>query len=243
MAHSIQKPLIGITPEYDESGTGFSKMPWFAVRKNHAEAVVQAGGIPIILPHEPSMIEHFIHTVDGIIITGGDFDVPPSFYGQEVRYPSMKFNPKRTAFEYHLLQKALEKDMPVLGICNGQQLIAVHFGATLFQHIPDEFETSINHEQPNPRTESGHTINVVPGTKLAHCLKGSLKHAVNSAHHQAVADPGDTLIVNAYAEDGLIEGIEHPRHTFCIGVEWHPEYLIGPGDLELHKAFIATCRT
>ena len=134
------------------------------------------------------------------------------------------------------VRAALARDVPVLGICGGQQLLAVAFGGTLVQHIPDEVPGSLAHEQPNPRTEPGHTVALTPGTLLAGIV-GVPRMAVNSAHHQAVATPGQG-IVNAVAPDGVVEGIEHPGHRFALGVQWHPEYAVDPRDPAIFRAFV-----
>jgi putative glutamine amidotransferase len=117
----------------------------------------------------------------------------------------------------------------------------VALGGTLIQHIPDEIENALAHEQPNPRTEPGHQVIVEPGT-LLHRITQSATMAVNSAHHQAVKEVAPGLVIDAKAPDGVIEGIEDPRRRFCIGVQWHPEYGIDQGDKRLFAAFIAACR-
>ena len=125
----------------------------------------------------------------------------------------------------------------MLGICGGQQLLNVALGGTLVQHIPDEIARPLAHEQPNPRNEPGHLVKVALGTQL-HGIVGADELSVNSAHHQAAADQPDGVVVNATAPDGVIEGIEAPRYRFCIGVQWHPEFLISEGDAKLFRAFL-----
>jgi putative glutamine amidotransferase len=132
----------------------------------------------------------------------------------------------------------LDQDKPVLGICGGEQLINVILGGTLIQHIEDEVAGSVLHEQPNPRDEPGHLVRVTPGT-LLHRLTGADQLSVNSAHHQAVKDVGPEVAVNAIAPDGVIEGIESKIHRFCLGVQWHPEFLIHGGDAKLFSGLIA----
>ncbi|HYM02727.1 MAG TPA: gamma-glutamyl-gamma-aminobutyrate hydrolase family protein, partial [Stellaceae bacterium] len=132
-------------------------------------------------------------------------------------------------------------DKPVFGICGGQQLLNVALGGTLIQHIPDEIDDPLPHEQPNPRTEAGHVVRVVVGTQL-HRITGAAELPVNSAHHQAVKDLAPGFVVDAVAPDGVIEGIEDPRRRFCLGVQWHPEYAISAGDTALFAAFIAATR-
>jgi len=128
--------------------------------------------------------------------------------------------------------------MPLLGICGGQQLLNVVLGGTLIQHIPDEIDDALAHEQQNPRDEAGHDVAVVDDTEL-HRIADSIQLSVNSAHHQAVKDVGDGVVVNAYAPDGVVEGIECPRYAFCIGVQWHPEFFIDPADTRIFDAFVS----
>jgi putative glutamine amidotransferase len=173
-------------------------------------------------------------------VTGGAFDVDPALWGGGAPHPKVTLKPGRTDFELAAVRVALARDLPVLGICGGQQLLAVAFGGTLIQHIPDEVEGALAHEQPNPRTEPGHTVRVRGGTLLARIV-GVAPMAVNSAHHQAVATPGSG-VVNAVAPDGVVEGIEHPGHRFALGVQWHPEYAVDPRDPAIFEAFVAACR-
>src|SRR5262249_43549397 len=148
---------------------------------------------------------------------------------------------RRTAFELAITKGALARDLPVLGICGGQQLLNVVLGGTLIQHIPDEVAGALAHEQPNPRTQPGHVVGVVEGT-LLHRICGEGELAVNSAHHQAAKTVGPGVVVNARAEDGVIEGIEDARYRYCLGVQWHPEYAISAGDTKIFDALIAAAR-
>ncbi len=233
----MSRPVIGITLDSEPPG-GYSKLPWYALRENYCDAVARAGGLPIPLPHEPGLVDDYMGRIDGLLITGGAFDVDPSLFGASTRHVTVKTKDRRTAFEIALTRLCHEGDRPILGICGGEQLLNVVLGGTLIQHIPDEVPNALAHEQPNPRTEPGHDIAVVAGTLLHRCT-GSLKMSVNSAHHQAVKDVGPGLVVNSRASDGVIEGIEDPRKRFCLGVEWHPEYAIDPGDSRIFDAFIA----
>src|SRR5690606_17799736 len=132
---------------------------------------------------------------------------------------------------------ALERDMPILGICGGQQLLNVALGGTLIQHIPDEVDGALPHEQGNPRDEPGHAVRIEKGT-LLHRVTGMDEMLVNSAHHQAVKDVAPGVVVDALAPDGVVEGIEDPRRRFCLGVQWHPEYAISEGDEAIMAAFV-----
>lgn len=230
------RPLIGVTLDAEPAG-GWSKLPWYALRQNYFSAVIAAGGLPVALPHHPEMAADYLDRLDGLLVTGGAFDVDPALWGGGAPHPKVTLKPGRTDFELAAVRAALARDMPVLGICGGQQLLAVAFGGTLIQHIPDEVEGALAHEQPNPRTEPGHEVEVAPDTLLA-SIVGGRRLAVNSAHHQAVATPGGGAVVNARAPDGVIEGVEHPGHRFALGVQWHPEYAVDPRDPAIFEAFV-----
>ena len=236
----MTRPIVGITLDAEPPG-GYSKLPWYAIRENYAGAVARAGGLPLMLPHEPELAPAYLAEIDALIITGGAFDVDPALFGAASRHPTVVTKDRRTAFELAITRGAHGKDLPILGICGGEQLLNVVLGGTLIQHIPDEVADALAHEQPNPRTEPGHTIAVAPGT-LLHRITGLAEMAVNSAHHQAVRDTGPGIVVNARAPDGVIEGIEDPSRRFCLGVEWHPEYAIGPGDDRIFDALIEAAR-
>jgi len=234
----MAQPVIGLTLDSEPPG-GYSKThSWYALRENYASAVVRAGGLPILLPHEPEQAEAYLALIDGLVVTGGAFDVDPALFGAADRHETVTTKDRRTAFELAITRGAADADLPLLGICGGQQLLNVALGGTLIQHIPDEVPDALPHEQPNPRTEAGHVVRIAPGT-LLHRVTGADELPVNSAHHQAVKDVAPGCIIDATAPDGVIEGIEDPRRRFLIGVQWHPEYAISDGDLRLFDAFIA----
>lgn len=233
-------PLIGLTLDAEEAG-GWSKLPWYALRQNYFSAVAEAGGLPVALPHLPELAESFLDRLDALVVTGGAFDVDPALYDGGPRHDTVVLKRGRTDFEMAMLRGALARDLPVLGICGGQQLLAVALGGTLIQHIPDAVPGALAHEQPNPRTEPGHAVAVAPGTLLARVV-GRDRLAVNSAHHQAVRDAGPGTVVSGTAPDGVVEAIEHPGHRFCLGVQWHPEYAVDPSDPAIFRALVAAAR-
>lgn len=233
---SSSAPVIGITLDSEEAG-GYSKFPWYALRENYCGIVARHGGLPIALPHEPELAEQYLDTMSGLIITGGNFDVPPEMYGDATVHEKVTTKPRRSQFEWAITQGAIQRKMPILGICGGQQLLNVILGGTLIQHIPDSIQNPLAHEQPNPRDEAGHSVKIVEGT-LLHTIIGANTAEVNSAHHQAVAKPAPGAIINATASDGVIEGIEYPAHPFCIGVQWHPEFSITGADDAILTAFV-----
>ena len=238
---SVQtRPLIGVTLDREEPG-GYSRYPWYALRANYMQAVAACGGLPVALSHDPDLTTAYLDRIDALIVTGGAFDVDPALYGDGERHVSVTLKEGRTAAELALLRGALARDMPVLGICGGEQLLAVALGGTLHQHVPDEIPASLPHEQPNPRHEPGHEVRVEPGTLLARIVRSETMR-VNSAHHQAVRNPGPRAAVNARAADGVVEGVEDARYSFCLGVQWHPEFLLDPGDRLIFEALTAAAQ-
>jgi putative glutamine amidotransferase len=235
-----RRPRVGITLDSEPAG-GWSKFPWYAVRQNYAEAIAGAGGLPLALPHHADLAADMLDAIDALVVTGGAFDVDPALYGDGERHETVSLKEGRTRAELALLRGALERGLPVLGICGGQQLLAVALGGTLVQHIPDAFPDALFHEQPNPRDQPGHQVSVLPGTKL-HAIVGSSAMQVNSSHHQAVRDPGPLCVVDAVAPDGVVEGLESTAHRFALGVQWHPEFLIDPGDRRIFDALVAASR-
>ncbi len=233
-------PIVGLTLD-TAPPTGISKVGRYLIRENYCGAVAAAGGIPFGLPHEPDLAQAYAERIDALVVTGGGFDVDPALFGAASRHPTVTLKEGRTQFEWAVTQAMLDRDKPVLGICGGQQLLNVMLGGTLIQHIEDEVQGSVLHEQPNPRTEPGHLVTVTPGT-LLHRLTGVSEIAVNSAHHQAVKAVGPQALANAVAPDGVIEGIESRIHRFCLGVQWHPEFGITGSDTRLFAGLIAAAR-
>ena len=240
MTKPSKRPAIGVTLDSEPAG-GYSKFPWYALRENYAESLTTMGGLPIPLPHDPDRVNDYLDRLDGLVITGGAFDVDPALYGASDRHPSVGLKERRTTFEWAITKEALKRDMPVLGICGGQQLLNVLLGGTLIQHIPASIEDALAHEQPNPRDEPGHEVLIMAGTLLAK-LTGVKSFEVNSAHHQAADETGAGVVVGALAADGVIEAIEHPGYRFCLGVQWHPEFLISDSDRAILRGFVEAAR-
>ncbi len=232
----MKKPLIGITLDSEEFGL-YSKFPWYATRKNYLHSIYESGGIPFPLFHDINSIEELSERLDGLIITGGNFDINPELYDANVS-ESRTVKNNRTEFELCMFKKFIQLHKPILGICGGEQLINVACGGTLIQDIKTEKNTLINHEQTNPRNETSHSIKIKKNTKLYSIISKN-KIFVNSAHHQSVKFLGKNLIECAKAEDNIVEAIEHINHPWCIGVQWHPEFLITSFDKLLINNFIS----
>ena len=232
----MKKPLIGITLDSEEPGQ-YSKFPWYSIRQNYLDSIYEYGGIPFPLFHNSKLINDISNKLDGLIITGGNFDIDPELYGKKI-LGSRVIKDIRTSFEINIFKNFLDQKKPILGICGGEQLINVACGGTLIQDIDSEISTSINHEQTNPRNKTSHLIKITKDTKLYNIIKKN-EISVNSAHHQSVNILGHKLINTALAEDNIIEAIEHKEHPWCIGVQWHPEFLITESDRLLFKSFIS----
>ncbi len=232
-------PVIGVTLDFEQGGKpgNFSKMPHYAVRQNYLTAVSDLGAVVLPLPHDLNAASHYLQMIDGLIITGGGFDVPPEYYGETVASDKVTTKDARTAFEFAITRGMVEAKKPILGICGGEQLLNVVLGGTLIQHIPDSVPNALEHEQQNARTEPGHTIEIVPGT-LLHRIAGTTRADVNTAHHQAVGKVAPGMVINSRSGDGVIEGIELPTHPFCLGVQWHPEYFVSPIDKKIFEALV-----
>ena len=237
----LKKPLIGLTLDLEYTKS-YSVFPWYAIRKNYCSTITEYGGIPIPLTYDNKAVNEILSIIDGIIITGGAFDINPNYFKHKKKYKSVITKEERTVFEIKICEKALKYNIPLLGICGGEQLLNVVYGGTLIQDIKIETKSLLNHEQPNPRNQTSHKVNLVKNTKLYKIIK-SKAIKVNSAHHQAVKNVGKDLTINAFASDGIIEGIEDRNKDFCLGVQWHPEFLIENSDKKLFKSFIKASKS
>lgn len=228
------KPVIAITLDYHTNNNGFyySMHPWYALRCDYSDIIASFGGIPIFISYEHNLIDDVLSIVDGIVISGGDNHIPPSLYGKK----SASYHPGelRAKYEIALFKKALKLNIPILGICNGMQVMNVALGGTL--------SDIQNHKQPAPTNIPYHSIKIFDDTKLFEIADKKHNYNVNSTHMQAICDLGQNLIISSVAEDGIIESIEYTKHDFVIGVEWHPEYKNSKLDENLFKAFINKAR-
>jgi putative glutamine amidotransferase len=237
--NKTKRPLIGISLDHELKGE-YSAYPHYALRDNYFKAVYQAGGLPIGLPYHSESAEEYFALVDGFIIAGGNFDIPPSMYGADFVHQTVTTKDERTKFEFAITALAIKNNKPILGICGGEQLINVVCGGTLIQDIATEIPNALQHEVKN-REVAAHDISITKGS-LLHRIAGAEVLGVNSSHHQAVKNVGKSLKVNSVAPDGVIEGIEHENHKFCLGVQWHPEYLVTDFDKAIFDNFIKSTR-
>lgn len=231
----MKKPIIGITLDNEDPG-GYSKFPWYAIRQNYLDSVKHFNAIPFPLFHNIKDIDEMSSFLDGIIITGGNFDINPQIYGEKSQ-GARKTKHNRTNFELNLCKKFISLNKPILGICGGEQLLNIACGGTLIQDIKKKELQTIEHEQLNPRNETSHKVNIEKNSKLKDIIKKNIIK-VNSAHHQAINRVGENILISGLAPDGIIESIEHTQHKWCIGVQWHPEFLITSEDKLLLQNFI-----
>ncbi len=195
------------------------RRPEVYLAEAYVAAVRAAGGTPLLLPPGTTEVEAVLAGVDGVVITGGAFDIHPSHYGQHVEARLDRVEPTRTETELALARACLARDLPVLGICGGLQVLAVAAGGSLVQDIATQIPDALEHEQPTDPAEGWHQVELAGG--WLQTVLGE-RPVVNSTHHQAVDDPGHLRIVGR-APDGVVEACEAPDHDFCVGVQWHPE--------------------
>jgi putative glutamine amidotransferase len=238
------RPVIGITPDLGQTPgrPGRPSLPRYELKQAYADAVLAAGGLPVVLPYadEEDAAAEAVELCDGLVVTGGAFDIPPELYGATVGARMGPLKRGRTAWEQRVLRAALQADIPVLGVCGGMQLLAVELGGRLYQDIRDEVPGALDHEQKGDPREPGHGARVLPGSALE-AIVGKGEIQVNSTHHQAVSDAGRARVC-AVAPDGVVEAIEM-ADKFVLGVEWHPELLAAPEHMALYRALVARARS
>ena len=244
-----QRPtaLIGITADVAQGATNGRGSPdsTFFLPERYCRALEHAGGVPVILSPTGSraVAARALDRLDGLLISGGNFDIHPRLYGERPIKELGQIKAERTRFELILALVALKRDLPLLGICGGAQAINVALGGTLYQDIATQLNEAIEHQQSKKKHIGGHHIEIRSGTRLAKIVRRPFLE-VNTTHHQAVKRLGTGLVINATAEDGLVEGIESSLHSFVLGVQWHPEAL-APASLHQRKifsAFVEACR-
>jgi len=242
--HRARRPNIGVTPDLVAAQSP-GEAASYQLKVAYAGAVIRAGGLPLILPYteERNCLDSYLERISGLVVTGGAFDVSPELYGEAARPGLGPLKEGRTAFEAALLRSALDRSLPLLGVCGGMQLLNVVLGGTLIQDIGREVEHAAEHEQKHDRTHPQHPVEIKDGTLLSQLL-GKGQVMVNSTHHQAVSKPGKDLVVSAVATDGVVEAIELPTHPFAVGVQWHPELLVNaiPLHLGLYRGLVNKAR-
>ena len=213
-----ERPVIGTTANAAQARWGVWEAPAALIPLAYVSAIERAGGRPLLVPPSENGIDETLAVLDGLLFSGGS-DIDPDAYGAEAHPETNGVRPERDQAELALLEAALARDMPVLAVCRGSQVLNVALGGDLVQHLPEV----VGHERHKhtPGVFADHDVEVLPGTRLQ-ALVGD--HApVKSHHHQGFGRIGDGLREAARAEDGTVEAIEDPERRFALGVLWHPE--------------------
>ncbi len=235
------KPLIGITttPKTENN------LPLDRVPHEYATSIQGAGGLPLLIPTltDAACLDAYIDRLDGLLFSGGDADVDPARFGEDPVRELRLITPERDEMEIELFHRAFERDLPVLAICRGIQVVNVAAGGSLIQDIPSQVTDAIGHY---PRGMDMHLlyhgVQLESGSRV-HEIFGTTDLRVNSFHHQAVQTVAPGFRVTARSSDGVIEAVEAPNKRFMVGIQWHPETLTAghPHFLNLFKAFVAAC--
>jgi putative glutamine amidotransferase len=212
---------------------------------DYEESVHRAGGETRVLDYHADPVEQVLTWCDGILLPGG-IDVHPARYGEAPHPTVTEVNEARDEYEGALIRAALAKDVPLLAICRGMQILNVAAGGTLVQDIPTQITTDVKHTVDNPKNAIAHEVWVTPGSRLWTLMRESIEEGdalkVNSRHHQSVQRLADGFEVTATAPDGIVEAIERKGPAFCLGVQWHPENFWRTGEFRpLFEGFIAAC--
>ena len=219
------RPLIGILLDYEAEGS-FSKRPHNALRCAYFDAIDAAGGLPVGLGYVAGTSDALLERLDGLVLPGGFYPFPAPCYGEPDNGAAAH---PRAAFERTLTERALERDLPVLGICAGMQVLGLLRGAVIHRDIHKVVDTAIDHLNERPAEETAHDVEVVPGT-LLHAITAQARFAVNTAHREGFTELPAGVTASAFAPDGVIEALELNGYRFALGVQWHPEFFLGTGD-------------
>jgi putative glutamine amidotransferase len=223
LSASERAPLIGITGHVTETALGRKVV---AAGEAYVDAIRRAGGFPVLLTpaSDAEGIALVLTHVDAVVFTGGK-DVDPAHYGEPLLNTKVSPEPERDAFELPLAQDAVARNVPVLAICRGMQVLNVALGGSLWQDIPEQVESALPHYQKTPRDESTHQLELVRDSLIWDLVGGTDALTANSFHHQATRRLAPSLVAAAHAPDGLVEAVELPGREFVVGVQWHPEHL------------------
>ena len=212
-------PVIALTPSWDADRDRLS------LPQSYVDAVLSAGGVPVVIPHiqDEANAREALLRCDALLLTGGD-DVDPACYGQEKLPCCGELTPQRDKLELILIRCAIEKGMPILGICRGMQMLNVALGGTLYQDVAQQYGDKLLHPRHDIPAGDAHGMRLVEGTLLRSVI-GMDECPVNIRHHQAVRDLAPGMRASAFAPDGLVEGMEAADGRPILAVQWHPESL------------------
>jgi putative glutamine amidotransferase len=221
----MARPIIGICTPLERARWGAWDQDAFLLPRSYVDAVNRAGAMALLLTPDPALVEEpdeVLDHIDGLMLAGGA-DIDPTAYGADPHPATIGSVPERDAFEVALVRRALERDMPLLGICRGMQVMNIARGGTLHQHLPDLVGHEHHRRVLGSFDGADHDVRLAPGS-LAARAAGEELHAAKSHHHQGVDRLGDGLLVTGWAEvDELAEALEVEGNRFALGVQWHPE--------------------
>lgn len=234
-----RKPLIGIMLN-EENDKSYSIYPFYAIRKNYSDVIVAHGGIPIFIGHDFTAIDDYLNILDGIVLTGGDFETSDEAFTTGLKtIPDPKKFP-RERMEVELVRKAYERNIPVIGMCAGMQEMNVAMGGTLHANLINNLVTTTQHRVTD-RTKPQHAVKIEKNSKL-HAIVKSESLEVNSNHNAGIRRVAAPFKIVARAPDGVIEAFEAPNKRFFVGVMWHPEFVLSDGEKALWQAFIEAAK-
>jgi len=220
------KPLIGITLDFVHKGS-FSPRPHYAIRESYFKAVAAAGGTPIAIPFVKESIDEYLSLIKGLIVPGGDFGLDASWYVNDEK-PGFEATP-RLDFDVEIMQKALAKNIPLLGICAGMQILGGMMGCKLTSNINKYIGTRLCHSGGVNAEEYAHDIHIEKGSML-NKITGLNDMPVNSRHQEGIVEISDKVNLAGKSDDGVIEAIEVKGKEFALGIQWHPEFFITDGE-------------
>jgi putative glutamine amidotransferase len=221
----MPRPVIGLCTALEHARWSVWDQEAFLLARSYVDAVHRAGGLALMLPPDPELVrdpDEVLELLDALVLAGGA-DIDPQTYGAEPHETTAHTVPDRDAFELALARRALERDLPMLGICRGMQLMNVALGGTLLQHLPESHGHHEHRRTPGSFDGADHDVRLADGS-LASRAAGEALHATKSHHHQGVGDLGESLEVTGWSVlDDLPEAVEVPGRRFALGVQWHPE--------------------
>ena len=230
----MSKPMIGILPLVDMERESYWMLP------GYMKGIEAAGGIPVMLPltTDYKIIQRLVENFDGFLLTGGQ-DVSPKLYGEEILSECGQINQQRDEMEQILIKQVIELDKPMLGICRGIQILNAVLGGTLYQDLPMQYSSEIDHYMMPPYDRVVHKVILNEKAPLYSILNVK-EIGVNSYHHQAIKDLSEKLEIAAVSEDGIIEGVYMPDKKFVLAMQWHPElsYQVDENSMKIFDIFV-----
>jgi putative glutamine amidotransferase len=235
-----RRPIVLLPPDLEVYASQRGPLPRMIVQRPYTDAILEAGGLPLVPPPLPDdeAVQQLVALADALVLPGGGFDIDPALYGEALHPLCGELKPERTNLELSLLRASVARNIPVLGICGGMQLMNVLRGGSLVQDLPSQRPSEVSHYQEGNKALPHHSVTIDIDSQLGG-LVGGITLDVNSTHHQAVARLGEGLTISARAADGTVEGLEDRREAFFVGVQWHPESMREHGHRAIYRGLVA----